>query len=226
MKRAASSIMSVVIAASSTAALAGGDIGLRVENGVVTTWEAEHSPIQFIKPERVFVGDLHLHGSVVEGDEPGFVIESGSVLGGHRLGFNFRRAARVWDSIGGDFNTISPLAITMERSLIGDVTTPMFDPAAPLPGLSIVVPTGGLDFHYEFILGGNTAGLYLLELEKWSEAPGVGLSQPFWVILNYDMPHIQEQAAVDWVNANLVPTPGSAAVLVLAGLAAARRRRR
>jgi hypothetical protein len=223
LKNASLTILALLITASTT--IAGGDIGLRLEGGVISTWEAEHSPLQFIRPERVFVGDLHLHGGIVEGDEPGFVIEAASALGGHRLGFNIRRAARVWDPIIGNYNTISPLPITMERPLIGQVMTPLSDPAAPLTGLSFIVPTGGADFHYEFVLGGNTPGLYLLELEKWSEAPGAGTSLPFWVILNYDSPGLQEEAAFAWVQANLVPSPGSAAVLIASGLLAFRRRR-
>lgn len=202
------------------------DIGLRVENGVITTWEAEHSPLNFIKPERVFTGDLDLHLGVVEGDEPGFIVEGVSPLAGHRLGFNIRAAARVWDIVGQNFLAISPDSITIERSLIGSITTPAADPTSPIPGLSFVVPAGGADFHYDFILNGTTAGLYLLELEKWTEAPGVGNSEPFWIILNYDMPGAQQTAAVNWVNQYLVPAPGSLAMLALGALAATRRRRK
>jgi hypothetical protein len=202
-----------------------GDVGLRVEGGVITTWLADHNPVHFEHRERAFVGDLDLHGGVVEGEEPGFLIEAGSPLGGHTLGFNIRAAARAWDVAGQHFHNISPLAITVEKSLLGSVTTPASDPASPIPGLSFVVPTGGADFHYDFVLGGNAAGLYLLELEKWSTAPGVGTSSPFWIILNYDMSHHQEEAAEAWVRQYLVPAPGALAVLSLAGVAGLRRRR-
>jgi hypothetical protein len=225
MKRVLLSTLTLLAATAAPALADGGDVGLRVENGAITTWEAQHSPLQFIKPERVFVGDFALVGGIVESEEPGFLIEPGNPLGGHRLGFNIRRATRVWDTASQDFSTISPLSITIERSLIGNVTTPLLDPPAPLTGLSFVVPTMGADFHYDFVLGGSSPGLYLLELEKWSEAPGVGTSLPFWIILNYDMPAFHEDAAVDWVNANLVPTPSSALALLAGGLLCLRRRR-
>lgn len=216
----------LVLAAGASVAMAhGGDIGLRVEQGAITTWLAEHNPVHFEYRERVFVGDLEYHNGVVEGEEPGFLIESGSPLGGHQLGFNILKAARVWDVANQNFNTISPLSITIERSLLGAVTTPASDPTSPLTGLSFLVPTGGADFHYDFILNGNTSGLYLLELDMWSSASGIGNSLPYWIILNYDMSHHQEHAAFHWVEHNLVPAPGALALLGFAGMVGLRRRR-
>lgn len=214
------------MAGAATVALAhGGDVGLRVEHGVITTWEAEHNPVHFEYPERVFVGDLDLHGNKVEGHEPGFLIESGNPLGGHDVGFNILAAARVWDVGAQHFHTISPYSITIERALIGSVTTPATHPATPVPGLAFTVPTAGADFHYDFVLNGTTPGLYLLELEKWTTAAGIDNSEPFWIILNYDMSHHQEDAAFDWVQHHLVPAPGSLALLAVAGMAGLRRRR-
>lgn len=216
----------VVVAGVCPSALADGDIGLRVENGAITTWEAEHSPLHFEHRERVFTGELGSQGGVITGEEPGFLVEAGSVLAGHQLGFNIRAAARVWDLLNQDFHTISPASITIERSLLGSVTTPGSHPSLPVPGLAFTLPSGGADFHYDFILNGSAAGLYLLELEKWSSAPGIAASEPFWIILNYDMTIQHEEAAFEWVQHHLVPAPGALAILGLGSLAAQRRRRR
>jgi uncharacterized protein (TIGR03382 family) len=224
MRVSAGVIAAVAMLVGVGAARGGEDIGLRVQGGAITTWAVQH-PATFHAPERVFVGDLDLLGGVVTGEEPGFVIEAASPLTSWQLGFNIRRAARVWDPGAQHFNQVSPLSITIERTLLGAVTTPAADPPAPLTGLSFLVPSSGTDFHYDFILNGSAEGLYLLELEKWTQAPGIASSLPFWIVLNYDVPHAQEEAAVAWVHQHLVPAPGALPLLGVGALAGWRRRR-
>lgn len=215
----------LAVAALSAPALAHeGDIGFRVESGVITTWLADHSTGGLEHPERVFAGELIDLSGTVSGDEPGYFAEPGT-LAGAPVGFNIRKALRSWDVALQELTQISPLSMTLSAPLLGSVTTPGTDPLTPVPGLSVVIPAGGLDFHFDQMLSANAPGIYLLELELWTNAPGVGASLPYWIVLNYDMPEPEHEAAVEWVHENLVPAPGSLATMLLAGGLAMRRRR-
>lgn len=215
----------LVVAAVSAPALAHeGDIGFRVESGALTTWLADHSTGLFDRPERVFAAEMiDLSGTIIA-EEPGYFGEQGTLAGG-QLGFNIRKALRSWDVALQELTQISPLSMTLSAPLLGSVTTPAADPLTPLPGLSILIPAGGLDFHFDQTLSAGTPGIYLLELELWTNAPGIGTSLPYWIVLNYDMPELQHEAAVEWVAENLVPAPGPLAAILLAGGLALRRRR-
>ncbi|MFN0134106.1 MAG: hypothetical protein ACKVW3_16450 [Phycisphaerales bacterium] len=201
-----------------------GDVGFRVENNAITTWLADDLSGQFLNPERVFEGELLDLGGIITGDEPGFFGEPGT-LAGARLGFNIRKALRVWDVPFQNLAAIAPTTITITAPLVGSVTTPLLDPPSPIAGLSVVVTPGGFDFHYDNVLNSTTPGIYLLELELWTDAPGVANSLPFWYVLNFDMPEPEHEAAVDWVRDNLAPTPATASFALLGLIFATRRAR-
>jgi hypothetical protein len=215
----------LAVAALSAPALAQhGDVGFRVEGGAITTWLADDTTGLFSGPERVFEGELIDLSGVITGDEPGYFAEPGT-LAGAQVGFNIRKALRSWDVALQELTQVSPLSMTLSAPLLGSVTTPAADPLVPVPGLSVVIPAGGLDFHFDQTLSASTPGIYLLELELWTNAPGVGSSLPYWIVLNYDMPEPEHEAAVEWVHENLVPAPGPIAAFMLAGGLALRRRR-
>lgn len=223
-------IASVVPAALLLAASARGDVGIRVENNRLTTWFEDDTlppPINWVRPERVFDADLVDLGGIISIDDPGFNAEPGTLANFH-LGFDVRAAARVWDPVNNHFNGISPLTMTISRPLAGGITTPLLDPPAPLPGPSVLVPDSPdeFDFHYDNILNGNTFGLYLLQLDITTDMPGVQPSLPYFEVFNYGMTQEQHDAAVQWVRDNMLPAPGSAAVLACASLLGMRRRRR
>lgn len=222
MRSLASVLSALVLAAPALARH--GDIGFRVESSAIATWIADDATGQFLEPERVFEGELLDLGGVITGDEPGYFGEPGT-LAGQRLGFNVRRALRAWDVLSQSMIGPPTHTITISAPLVRMVTTPVVDPPAPNPGLSVLVPAAGLDFHFDHTLSNSAPGIYLLELELWTDAPGVAASLPFWVVLNYDMPEPEHEAAVQWVRDNLVPAPGVAPLALLGVLLAPRRRR-
>jgi hypothetical protein len=208
--------------------VASADVGFRIANNQLVTWledDALPPPINWVRPERVFDGDLDLVGGIVTSNDPGFHGEDGTLTGFH-LGFNILAAARVWDVAHQNFNTISPLTLTMSAPLVGGVTTPPLDPTVPIPGPNVPVPPGEFDFHYDYGLNGSTPGIYLLELQITTDRPGIGASLPYWVSLNYGLPQSEHDASIEWVRQNLVPAPGSAAAglaVLICGLARRRR---
>lgn len=209
----------------------GGDIGARVDGGRLVTWAADHDEGVYLQPERVFKGELADIGGVIEGDEPGFFYLPNFELSGAQVGLNVRAAARLWDpnapsgAAGENFQAIAGSTLTIGNAILGSITTPAADPASPLVGPSITVPSAGIDFHYPFVLNGTATGIYLLELELRTNLAGVGDSLPFWVILNYGLPEAEHDRAKEYVESFVVPAPGAAAVLAMGlGLAARRRR--
>ncbi|MFN0133394.1 MAG: hypothetical protein ACKVW3_12815 [Phycisphaerales bacterium] len=199
-------------------------IGMRVDAGRLATYFAEPFPPVIFAPDRVFPGDLFLAPAGIVGDEPGYLTDDPSPLIGQSLGFNIRRAARGWN--GSDFNSLSPFTITLSTPGQTPVTTPMADPLTPLLGLSFIVQPSGIEFRFDSELNGTTPGLYLLELEAWTDTTGVVNSLPYWAVLNYDMSEPELERGIEWVRENLAPSPSTLVALALLPLVSRRRRRR
>lgn len=198
-------------------------IGVRVESGLLGTYLAEAFPPVILSPERVFPADFFDTAQGVISDEPSYLADDPSPLVGSLVGVRVRRAARAWN--GSDFLGLSPLTLTISAPGQPAVTTPILDPQTPILGPALEVPAGSVEFRFDTTLNGTTPGLYLLELDAWTDAPGVGGSLPYWIVLNHALPEIEVDRGVEWVRENLVPTPG-AGVVMLAGAARVSRRRR
>jgi hypothetical protein len=89
--------------------------------------------------------------------------------------------------------------------------------------------SAGLDLHPEFTLSGPGAtdpanGIYLAAFRV--SAAGFGQSDTFWIVFNLGMPEADHEAAVEWVESNLVPAPGALAMLALGTVMARSRTRR
>lgn len=234
MKMRETLLASALVLLAAPVALADGgdiDIGSRVTDGRLVSWAADHTIGQYLDVERVFKGELTELLGVVEGDEPGWFFRPDSEFVGSRVGFNVLKAARAWDpnapssEPNQNFQSISPVTFTIGNSLLGEVTTPAADPLSAIAGPSIVVPSAGVDFHYPFLMNGNTPGIYLLELEQYTTLSNVQNSLPFYVILNYGLSEEEHDRAFGYVSSFIVPAPGAIVALAMGGLVAARRRR-
>ncbi len=156
-------------------------------------------------------------------DEPGFRALPGDFDDSY-WGFNIIDTVLVWN--GTDFSTVSPYSMTINLGPSPDITSPAA-PGGFTAGFDIPVGAGGFDDHLNLFLDapmdGSADGIYLLTLEVYAE--GLGASDPIWFVMNRGLSELEHEAAVDWVNANLVPAPGSIALVGVAGIAAVRRRR-
>ncbi len=205
-----------------------GDIAPLVENGRIVTWLGidDPPPGMLIGPERVFGAEFLDPGPglPIINNEPGYLGLAGNPLEGFSLGFNVRTWLRPWDLGGQAFPDLpASTTITLSAPILGAVTTPQT--ATVVPGLTIpMLPVGGFDFHFDHELNANTPGIYLLELELFTNRPGTQNSLPFWVVFNYGLPEPEHEAAIEWVRNNLVPAPGAIVLCGAAGLFVARRR--
>src|ERR1051326_7712484 len=183
------SLLCIVLAALLLPPSARADGGFRIAGNQLVTWlEADElpPPTNWVRPDRVFDGDLEDVNGVISINDPGFHGEDGTLTGFH-LGFQVLAAARVWNVASQNFNALSPLTFDISAPLVGGVTTPAADPGAPITAPSVLVPPGEFDFHYDFTLNGTTPGLYLLQLRITTDKPGIAPSLPYWVVQNYNM---------------------------------------
>jgi hypothetical protein len=175
-----------------------GDVLLTVENGRIVTGLIDETGTNVRSNVRVFGAKL---GEIVPNftDEPGFDNEPGTFAVGSRIGFNVRRAVRVYDdhqfgTVSGSFEiAFGPLSVQTHAD---DV---------PVPGFSLPVGINGeWHTHLEYtLLSPAEDGLYLLELELYSDEPGVGTSLPFWFVFNQNQSEQEHAVALRWANVHL-----------------------
>lgn len=202
-----------------------GDVGVLAFGGQLVTGAVEDlgAGDVVVPGERVFAAEFGIGPGV--GDEPGFFMTEGTLPGGSSLGFNIRAALRRWDSGLSTGNFIADETLTIESpSGTESATTPAAD--LLVNGWSFTVPgSGDFDDHPNFYVNGRTTErVYILELELKTDA-GYSNSAPIWLVINDGASEEDHDAAIEWVEENLVPAPGSAAMIGIGGLLLARRRR-
>jgi len=184
--------------------------------GQLRTASWDHDTGAIINPnERVFSADFgedpEFPFSI---EDPGF----GSNLVGTTLSINVLSGLSRWT--GSEFASFAGAAISGEYG--GSSGS-----SASGGSFSFLV-TEGLDLHPNFTISGDAgndpiAGIYLLAMQ--ASASGFNSSDTFWVVFNLGSDEADHDAAIDWVQGNLVPAPGAVALLVLAGATRGRRRR-
>ncbi|HRJ50604.1 MAG TPA: hypothetical protein PKU91_08730, partial [Phycisphaerales bacterium] len=155
----------------------------------------------------------------------GFFVKGGTLPGGSLLGFNIRAALRRWNPGVASGNQIAAETMTLESpSGLDVVTTPGTD--SLVAGWSFVLPgSGDFDDHPIFYVNDRTQdAIYILQLELFTSAAGIGTSDPIWLVLNDGLSEDEHDRAIEWTEENLAPAPGSAALLMAAALLGRRRR--
>ena len=165
-----------------------GDIGLRVVDGAVAT--AEIGASGYGDARRVFGGTLGDTGTAWFTSNPGYDAPPGGFPVGSRLGIRFTGPILAWD--GDSFEPTSPSgALAGERLRISYLTLSAISGDGPVAGLDLAVQSdGGWHRHISMTLLPATgsampdAGVYLVPLQAYSTASGVGASAEYWLVLN------------------------------------------
>jgi len=155
-------------------------------------------------------------------DEPGFQLLDGSVDPFYNFQINITDAVTAWNGNGFD-----PVAETMSLE---------FGPQSVTSGDGFVEgfqwtadANGGFHDHFEIILngdGGDPAdGIYLLPLSIADPGGAFAATDTFWFVMNRGLSEAEHELSIEWVQQNIVPTPGAIGLLGCAALFGRRRRR-
>jgi len=194
-----------------------GDVGVTIRNNQLATGEVDNGTV--VGDVRAFGSEMTLLGNAPFADEPGLFGESS--FPAMNLGFNVRNALLEWN--GSAFVDPASEQMTIEFGP-NSVMTPA-NVGGFQAGFTMPIAAGGFDEHYDFSMPvGTESAIFLLELELTSDT-GVGTSRPFWIVFNNGLSEPEHDAAIEWVEMNLVPAPGAVALLGLGGVMAMRRRR-
>jgi hypothetical protein len=231
------SISTIVAVLSASAAAPAGpvkelhyDTLIQVVGGTLATAAIgeDEDPASIIPGVRVFGAELgEFPFGPGQGDEPGF--QGYDFPLGVPFTFDIRSALGEWN--GASFDTSSS-TMTVAASLADPFLPSVTSGAGFVPGFVFTTAAADGRIHQHIELGlnsgtpgtlGTPAGIYLLELQV--SAPGYGTTLPFWLVLNNGDTEDVHEAAIAYVENNLVPTPGAAALLGFGAVASVRRRR-
>lgn len=209
-----------------------GDIGIRITAGKLETVLASgEPPTQTFGTdvERVFAAELAWNAitSEVTIDEPGLASNAAALLN-QNLGFNFRAALRKWNGSGFE-STAQTMSVGGGDLGLSFLSTPATD--VIIPGHAITVPQIPLDFHFDWRLDGATEatgfGVFLVEVELTNPGGSLLASDPIWFVYNWNEDELVHEEAIEFVETNYIPAPGSGlAIGSLAVLGRLRRSRR
>jgi hypothetical protein len=190
-------VAAVALAAFTPAAMAqlhAGDIAVGVQNGALATGRVT----QLGQPElgfRVFLANFGEAPNFT--NDPGMDSIPGTFPSGTGVGFNIRRALRVWS--GSDFAAIPPETLRIALGRFGPVFTPTTDVLTP--GFTMTANALG-EFHHHpgvTLQAPAADGIYLYETELFTTMAGVANSPPFWIVYRQGGDASAQLAAADWV---------------------------
>jgi len=209
----------------------GGDIGVAFVDGRIVTSLVEEEELGGLgTPQRVFESEL---GSIEYGpfgnDEPGYT--SNVLPPGAQIGFNILEELSLWNGAGFTGGLGETLQLGKFVGTPGEITATTGPGFVPGFFFATADGVGFIDEHLSHILMGPVLradpadGIYLLELELFTDHGGIANSDPFWIVFNLNSPEEDHEAAVEWVQENLVPAPGFAVLLAPLALWSRSRRR-
>ena len=186
-----------------------GDIFVGIEGEQLVTGVIE-SDQSITTPVRVFGATFGDSGCPPFTANPGFDALPGTFTVGAENGWNALAGFQMWNGAGFDAVDDSFLEASFgsQQFSVND---------EPVDGFDLFVqPNGGFHVHLDFCMNGcpevcsppNNVepGIYLVQLEMYSTDPNLASSDPFWLVFNYLDSAENQQAAINWVQRNLVDT--------------------
>lgn len=221
---------SVVLALTSSIAWAGPgepkhfDIWLYASGNQIVTGSITEDGTPLNDVHRVFGSELGADLAFpYSAFEPGFQTHGAGFGSSTQLTFTIADPLGAWNGDGFD-----PADETMTIEFGPQSAT---SGAGPMPGFDFFTDSAGtLHDHFDFTLnaGANPdpdPGIYLLSLSIAGVSPSYAASDPFYIVFNLGQTEEDHDAAIAWVEENIVPGP-SVAWVFAAGLGVKRRRGR
>lgn len=181
-----------------------GDIFLTLQNNQITPG-AVRAGGEIDTDVRVFQTTLGLVSANFTAD-PGCDSLPGTFPASSRIGFRILKSLRAWD--GTSFDSVSPVPMELSFASLARLT-PQTDEI--VPGFELTVGSNGQwHRHYTYILQDPApTGVYLLEMQLYSNTPDITESLPYWIVFNQNSPQETANTAAAWVVDNLATPPTS-----------------
>lgn len=192
------------------------DIYVWADNGQLRTGSWDHDTEQVIDSNwRVFSADLGEDPELPFAiDEPGI----SSNLVGTTLSMYLYQGMSRWTGSGfvssDHVLSLSYGGQSATTTSSGSISFLVIDDLDLHPDYSLAAADGTSD---------PTSGIYVAAFRF--EAAGFDQSAPLWVVFNLGSDETDHDAAIEWVQTNLVPAPGALSLLALLGARSGRRRR-
>lgn len=221
--------LTAILATSVIASLAladGGDYGLAIMDGAVAVGIGDHDAGTISNiGERVFAADMFISGPNWFADEPGIFIEEASLPDNTQVGFTLTQSLMYWDGTGAVNFTQAANSMSLA---FGPASVSTSLDNSVVAGFSInydADTVGGFDEHMDYTMDGSAAnGIYLLS--NTFSLSGAADSDVIFTLFNAGLDEVAHDAAIEYAEEVLVPAPGAAGLLALAGLGAMTRRRK
>ncbi len=183
-----------------------------VQDGKIVVGAADPDLGQVVYPSPIKAAVLGAEGFPNFTNDPGFNAELGALNPGMTIGFNILKAPRIWDQTNMNFDTIASEQITV-RAAGQNILTPMSDMVVPgiVFGQASFDASASFHHHLQYLLNGAIPpaidGVWLLELELWSESSSVESSDPLYIVFGQGDGEDDIQSAIAWIENNLIDTP-------------------
>lgn len=163
-------------------------------------------------PSQILSAILGAEGFPNFTNDPGFNSELGGLNPGMTIGFNILQAPRIWDDVDGDFETLAAEQFTV-RAAGQNILAPTSDMIVPgiIFGQASFDAAASFHHHMQYLLNGGLPpmidGVWMLELELWSENAGIESSDPIYLVFGQGNGEGQISDAIDWIESNLIASP-------------------
>jgi hypothetical protein len=205
-----------LIGAYSALAQAGGlhdaDYILAVQGNQIVVGAVDPDTGEVVYPSRIKSAVMGAEGFPNFTNDPGFNAELGQLNPGMLIGFSILRAPRVWDEVAMDFETIATEQITV-RAAAQNIDAPSTDMRVDgiVFGQASNTPSATFHHHMQYLLNGGlppvVEGVWLLEIELWTESPGIDPSAPLFLVFAQGSGEGQLDDAIAYIENNLIGSP-------------------
>jgi hypothetical protein len=182
-----------------------------IDNKIVTgTVNGQTGEVDY--PSQIKSANFGAEGFPNFTNNPGFNSELGGLIPSMTIGFNILSAPRVWDNDNQNFDTIATEQFTV-RAAAQNFIAPSTDLVVPgvVFGQASSSPAASFHHHIQYLMNGGLPpmiqGVWMLELELWTEMAGIEPSDPLYLVFGQGDGIDQIDDAITWIEENLIASP-------------------
>lgn len=183
-----------------------------VQDGKIVVGAVDPDTNEVVYPSRIKSAIFGTEGFPNFTNNPGFNSELGGLVPGMTIGFDILQALRVWDEVSGDFETIANEDFVV-RAAGQNILAPSTDMVVPgvVFGQASLDSAASFHHHLQYLLEGGLPptidGVWMLEIELWSENAGIEASDPIYIVFGQGTGEGHISDAITWIEENLIASP-------------------